>query len=255
MIAFSLQSGSNGNSIYVEANGMRLLFDAGISGIQAEKRLESRGIDIRDVDALLISHDHNDHARAAGIFHRKYGLPVYMTPTTYQAAEYHTGLGSIDDINHFEAGEVLDFGPIAVVTIPTPHDASDGAAFVVEANGLSLGVLTDLGHVFDGLGDVISSLDAVFLESNYDPNMLETGPYPQYLKNRIRGPGGHISNVESAELIASRGSKLRWACLSHLSEQNNSPDLALATCREIACNGIELAVAGRYGVGDVLEVG
>jgi phosphoribosyl 1,2-cyclic phosphodiesterase len=254
MIAVSLQSGSNGNCIYVEACGVKLIFDAGISGIQAEQRLAAHGRDIRQVDAVIISHDHADHVRCAGVFQRKYGLPVYITPRTLRAAESSNALGSLTNILHFHAGGTLRFGDVVVETIATPHDGQDGAAFVVEAGGKRLGILTDLGHVFDGLHTVVSSLDAVFLESNYDPDMLMKGPYPPNLKRRIKGPGGHISNVEAAELLLQSGSDLKWACLAHLSEQNNSPQIALRTHREILPSRFSLHIASRYGVSPVFSI-
>ena len=115
-------------------------------------------------------------------------------------------------------GKRVKFGKVVVETIPTPHDAEDGVVFVVDDGKHRLGILTDLGHVFDGLGDVIASLDAVLLESNYDPEMLANGPYPESLKKRIAGPHGHISNFEAAELLNTAASKrMKWACLGHLS--------------------------------------
>ncbi len=254
MIALSLQSGSNGNCIYVETCGVRLLFDAGISGIQAEKRLAAHGRDIRQVDAVIISHDHADHVRCAGVFHRKYGLPVYITPRTLAAAESMYSLGSLTNVLHFRPGKTLRFGNVSVETIPTPHDGKDGAAFVVNAAGKRLGILTDLGHVFAGLDRVIASLDAVFIESNYDPEMLTNGPYPPFLKRRIEGPGGHISNVEAAELLRTAGVALKWACLAHLSEQNNSPDVALRTHREIFSAAFPLHIASRYAASGLFTV-
>jgi phosphoribosyl 1,2-cyclic phosphodiesterase len=254
MIAISLQSGSNGNCIYVEADGVRLLFDAGISGIQAEKRLAAHGRDIRKVDALIISHDHADHIRCAGVFQRKYGLPVYVTPKTLDAAVSISSLGCLTNVLHFRSGGTLRFGDVSVETIPTPHDGTDGAAFVVNAAGKRLGILTDLGHVFDGLGRVVASLDAVFIESNYDPEMLTNGPYPLFLKRRIKGPGGHISNREAAELLRMAGVGLKWACLAHLSEQNNSPDVALRTHREVLSAAFPLHIASRYAASGIFTV-
>jgi len=247
MIVVSLQSGSNGNCIYVEGGGVKLLFDAGISGRQAEMRLAARGRDIRDVDALVISHDHADHIRCAGIYNRKFQLPVYATAATLSAARDRYGLGAIGEAHHFEAGEVLRFGPLAVETIPTPHDGVDGVAFIVTDGRRRLGILTDLGHVFDGLGDVIGSLDAVLIESNYDPHLLASGRYPAFLKHRIRGPAGHLSNAEAAELLsACAGKRMKWACLAHLSGENNDPQLALDAHRAMVAEGLALHVATRY---------
>jgi phosphoribosyl 1,2-cyclic phosphodiesterase len=256
MLAISLQSGSNGNCIYVETPGVRLLFDAGITGVQAEERLAAHGRDIRKVDAVIISHDHGDHIRHAGVFHRKFGLPVYVTPATFAAASSRCALGKFTDLRHFRSSDQLRLGDAVVHAVPTPHDGADGAVFVVEAGAKRLGIMTDLGHVFQGLLHLVSSLDAVFLESNYDPDMLAAGPYPAYLKQRIRGPKGHLSNAEAAELLrrAAEAKRLRWACLSHLSEKNNHPDVALKTHRAAQDGCVQLFTADRYRVSDVFTV-
>ncbi|HUS90598.1 MAG TPA: MBL fold metallo-hydrolase [Phycisphaerae bacterium] len=254
MKVISLQSGSNGNCIYVEAGEVRLLFDAGISGKQAELRLAAHGRDIRRVDAVVISHDHADHVRCMGIYQRKFHLPVYVTEATLAAARAWQDLGPMSDVRPFRVGQVLRFDGVTVETVPTPHDGADGAAFVVDDGRRRLGILTDLGHVFDGLGEVIASLDAVLIESNYDPDLLARGWYPAFLKRRIAGPGGHLSNLEAAELLARHaGRRMRWACLGHLSEDNNRPRLALATHREVLADGLPLHLAGRYEPTDVLE--
>lgn len=243
MIFCSLQSGSNGNCIYLETSRARLLFDAGISGVQAQKRLAALGRDIRAVDAVIVSHDHADHVRCAGIFHRKFNLPVYMNEPTHRQAVSFLGEA---DIQLFRSGKALQFGDVTVETLPTPHDAAEGVAFVITSGGARAGILTDLGHVFKNLPETVASLDAVFIESNYDPEMLENGPYPYPLKRRIRGPHGHISNMESAQLLRECGGRLKWACLAHLSEQNNRPDLALEAHRAEARGDYSLHAASRY---------
>jgi len=256
MIAISLQSGSNGNCIYVETGGVKLLFDAGITGVQAAERLLAHGRDIRKVDAVIISHDHGDHIRHAGVFQRKYGLPIYVTPATLAAASSRCTLGKLKDVRHFRSSDNLQFGDVLVQAIPTPHDGADGAAFIVSSGSKRLGIMTDLGHVFKGLIYLVSSVDAVFLESNYDPDMLAAGPYPAYLKQRIKGPRGHLSNIEAADILrrASEAKRLKWACLSHLSEQNNHPDVALRTHRRLGAEDIILYTADRYTVSDVFIV-
>ena len=251
MIAFSLQSGSNGNSIYVEAGGVKLLFDAGIPGVAAMKRLDAYGKDIRQVDALIISHDHSDHIKYAGVYQRKFGLPVYLTPKTLDAAV--SPLGRLEDVRMFLTGSVLQFGPVSVRTVPTSHDGADGVAFTVAYEGRKLGILTDLGHPFEGLGGLISGLDGVFIESNYDPGMLRCGPYPAFLKKRIEGPKGHISNFEAAELIRQYGTRLKWACLAHLSAHNNTPDIALKTHRSVY-NGLPLYAASREAASRIFRL-
>ena len=153
-----------------------------------------------------------------GIFHRKFGLPIYATAKTSGAASRY-GLGEIEDLRHFAAGETLQFGRVTVETIWTPHDGVDGVVFVVDDGQRRLGILTDLGHVFTALEAVIGSLDAVLLESNYDPDMLANGPYPEFLKQRIEGPGGHISNFEAAEVLKSSASK-RMSLFQHICYQS-----------------------------------
>jgi len=255
MKVISLQSGSNGNCIYVETGNTRFLIDAGISGKRAEQRLGAFDRDIRDVDAILISHDHGDHIACAGIYQRKFKLPLYITPPTLEATQIHRPIGQLDDVRHFSAGDVLKFNGVTVETIPTPHDGTDGVVFVVDDGRHRLGILTDLGHVFDGLARLVSTLDAVIIESNYDPKMLAGGPYPYFLKQRISGPHGHLSNVEAAELLTgSVGAKLQWACLGHLSAENNRPDLAIATHRRILGDSLPLHVAGRYEAAEPIDL-
>lgn len=245
MIAISLQSGSSGNCTYVETDGVKLLFDAGITGSQACERLSAFGRDIKDVDALIISHDHSDHVRYAGVYQRKYGLPVFITRGTLDSSAGKYDLGKLNNINYFKAGEAINFNNVTVQTVPTPHDAEDSSAFVVSSHNKRLGIMTDLGHAFRELRTIIPTLDGIFIESNYDPVMLANGPYPAFLKNRIRGPEGHLSNREAAELLLT-GSRLKWACLSHLSNNNNNPEAALRTHREIVGEHLSLFTANRF---------
>ncbi len=253
MLTFSLQSGSNGNAIYVEADGVRLLFDAGISGRQARLRMAAHDRDIRRVDALILSHAHSDHTRCAGIYHRLFGLPIYATAATHRGID--PWVGPLRDVRHFRPGDTLDFGAVRVYTLPTPHDAPDSVAFVVTCDGRRLGILTDLGHPFAALGGALRDLDAVYLESNYDPVMLAEGSYPPDLKARIRGDGGHLSNDEAADLLKRcRHHHPRWVALAHLSEHNNHPDVALETHRRTLGCDYPLHIASRYHVSDVFQV-
>lgn len=253
MRTFSLQSGSNGNSIYVEAGDARLLFDAGISGDQAESRLRARNRAIRDVQALIISHDHWDHTRGAGVFHRRFGMPVYMTERVYRAVRDR--IGKLKDVRRFLPGDRLTFADVTVQTIPTPHDGIDTVCFVVEHDRRRLGILTDLGSPFLGLGEALEELDAAYLESNYDPDMLRRGSYPDELKRRISGGRGHISNEECADLAARCiGRRMQWLAAAHLSEQNNRPQLALDAARRRVGSMLHVQVASRYEAGPMMEV-
>ena len=254
MEVIALQSGSSGNSVYFESGGVRLLFDAGISGRQAQQRLAQHGKDIRDVDALIISHDHSDHTSCMGIYQRKFGLPIYVTRGTFDTVSRKRKVGKVNDIRYFNAGESLVFDHVTVETLSTPHDATDGVVFIIDDSTHRFGLLTDLGHVFKELEQAIESLDAVLVESNYDPDMLHDGPYPEFLKDRIRGPHGHLSNVESAKLLKRAPSRLKWACLAHLSDENNTPDVALRTHHRILGENFPLKCAGRKDSTEVLRV-
>ncbi len=253
VIAISLQSGSSGNCIYVETDGVKLLFDAGISGIKAKERLALHDRDINDVDALIISHDHADHVRYAGVYQRKFGIPLYITRRTFTHSLKKHELGRINEVHFFMAGETIEFQSVTVQTVPCPHDAADGAVFVISSGSKRLGIMTDLGHTFNDLCSIIPSLDAVFIESNYDHDMLFNGPFPAFLKQRISGPKGHISNREAAGLLLG-GQRLKWACLAHLSQNNNDPSLALRTHREIIGDSLTLYTAGRYDSTDMFQI-
>jgi len=227
----SLQSGSNGNCIFVETCGVRLLFDAGLTGVKTQERLEEVGVDIRSIHGVLISHDHADHVKGAGVLQRKFDLPIWITRKTREAAVRQVAKQNVhlESPRLFRAGERLCFNNnVMVETLPTPHDAADGVGFIIDDGSIRFGILTDLGHVFPELERVFPTLDGVLIESNYDPRMLnENENYPTWLKNRIRGQNGHLSNHDTASLIKKAGTRLRVACLGHLSQENNTPELAL----------------------------
>lgn len=255
MLLISLQSGSSGNCIYVESAGVRLLFDAGLSAAQVEERLGAHGRTADSADALFISHDHYDHVRCAGIYSRKFDVPLYITPRTFRASRRAIKPGRELELQHFRAGQSVKIGHLTVETVATPHDAVDGSVFVVDDGKHRLGICTDVGHVFDDLKSVVKSVDALFLESNYDEGMLERGPYPQRLKERISGEGGHISNRDAAQLVAENATgKLQWLCLAHLSDKNNTPRKALAAHREALGDGLPIQVTSRYHATDVMAI-
>lgn len=255
MKIISLQSGSNGNCFYVEAGDVSLLFDAGISGKQAEDRLAEHGRDIRNVNALFISHDHSDHTRCLGVFQRKFNLPVYITRPTLLAVQMYQKIGRLERVRIFTAGSSQSFGSVTVHTIPTPHDSVDGVMFVIEDAEHRVGILTDLGSPFPELRALLPTLDAVVIESNYDEAMLASGPYPEHLKRRISGDGGHLSNLEAAQLLQQHASqRLQWACLCHLSHENNCPNLAIETHREILGDSVPIHVAWRDRVSDIMTL-
>lgn len=250
MEVITLQSGSSGNCVFVRSGDTCVLFDAGISGSKAESRLFSYGYDIRNCDAVVLSHEHCDHISGVGVFHRKFGLPVHANLRTWNATRAKPSTGSIGSPNYFDSGKPFQIGSLRIEPMRTPHDAIDGVCFVIEDvdSGQRFGLLTDLGHVFSALQKIIGTLDAVLIESNYDDEMLRHGPYPQHLKNRISGKRGHISNKDAAELLdLCDANQLQWVCLGHLSAQNNSPEVALATHRDRHGDRFRLFCADRDG--------
>jgi len=249
----SLQSGSNGNCLFVQAGDVRLLFDAGLTGIQTKQRLESLGIDITTIHAVIISHAHSDHVYYAGVLQRQYKLPIYMTHGTHQKMLDSKKLGRVNEPQIFSAGDTLTFDSVTVETIPTTHDAPEGVCFVVDTGTVRLGIMSDLGSRFLGLPEIITTLDGIYIESNYDPEMLLYGVYSDELKRRIQGDEGHLSNIEAAELLL-KSPRLRWACLGHLSAKNNCPILAMETHRKILGESLSLYIAPRYDVSEVLEL-
>lgn len=253
MISVSLQSGSNGNSTYVEAGDTRLLFDAGISAGAAWRRLADLGKNARDCDAVIISHDHWDHVSSVGAFHRRLGLPVYMSPRVWRAVRAR--VGPIADLRSFSPGETICIRDVCVQTIPTPHDGIDSVCFVIEHDRRRLGILTDLGRPSLALAAALREVDAAYLESNYDVEMLLRGPYSPALKRRIAGEGGHLSNIEAAELVRQNlQGRLRWIALAHLSHENNTPELALETHRRRVGAALPLVVSPRHKAGAVMEL-
>jgi len=254
LTALSLQSGSNGNCFLVQAGNTSLLFDAGISAKCAIARLNDHFSELPRIDGLFVSHEHNDHLRSAGIFHRRFGARLHMSRGTAHAAKGRN-LGKIAPIQTYAAGQSVIVGDLLVQTIKTPHDASEGTCFTVRFNNLKIGIFTDLGHPFAQLETEIKTLDGVFLESNYDPEMLQNGPYPPRLKARISGPCGHISNQECGQLLKlGFNHRLQWACLAHLSAQNNTPDKAMTTVRHIVGAGPQVLMAPRDGSSQLLAI-
>ena len=250
----SLQSGSNGNCLFVESGDVRLLFDAGLTGMQTKRRLEAFGVDILTVQAVIISHAHDDHIRYAGVLQRQYDLPIWMTPGALQRVLITKRLGQIGEPRLFYSGDTLLFGSVRVETIPTTHDVPEGVCFVVDNGMVRLGIMTDLGSRFLGLKETVATLDGIYIESNYDPEMLEKGLYPEDLKQRIRGGQGHLSNREAAELLHQPGMRLRWACLGHLSANNNDPETALKTHRKMLGESFPLHIAPRGHASEMLEL-
>lgn len=226
LYAASLNSGSNGNCYYVGNAHEAVLIDVGISCREVEKRMQRLSLNPKQIKAIFVSHEHGDHIHGVPAFASKFNVPVYITPSTYRAANLSLTKVSV---NTFTPNQPINIGELVVLPFPKQHDAADPHSFVVQHKGIHVGIMTDIGRVCDHVVRHLKQCHAVFLESNYDTEMLDKGGYPLALKNRIRNGYGHLSNHEAADLLMQhRPDFLSHVFLSHLSRNNNSPERALA---------------------------
>ncbi len=231
-----LASGSCGNCIFISDGKTSILFDAGLSGIEIEKRMKSRSICPEKIDAIVVSHEHSDHIKGVGILSRRYKIPVYISPKTYESAS--PKLGKIDSIINFHCGSGFKINGFKIHPFPISHDAVDPAGFTIIKNGVKVAVATDLGKVTNVVKEHLKGSAILILEANHDPDMLANGPYPWSLKQRVKGRCGHLSNFESRDLLMELNHKeLCYVVLAHLSEKNNS--------RKKAFDTVSAALSGR----------
>lgn len=233
----SIASGSSGNCIFAGTDQSGLLIDAGISGKQVEKGLNALGRTGNDLKGILITHEHSDHLKGVGVLVRKYGVPVYGTAGTLRAMKNCSALGKIDEGLFHEICPDQRFmvGDMEVLPFSTPHDAADSVAYRVYSGEKSVAVVTDLGIYTDYIVEHLQGLDAVLLEANHDIRMLQVGAYPYYLKQRILGNRGHLSNENAGRLLCRiLHDNLKKIYLGHLSKENNYDALAYETvCSEV----------------------
>lgn len=217
----SLNSGSNGNCYYVGNNNEAVLVDVGISCKEVELRMKRLALSLDKVRAIFISHEHSDHIKGVQTLSKKYNLPVYITPHTLS----HSRLVLENVlIRSFSGYEKVVIGNLIVTPFPKRHDASDPYSFIVEGNGIKIGVLTDIGSACQHVIENFKQCHAAFLEANYDEGLLDSGYYPYYLKERIRSDKGHLSNKQALDLFVNHKSeKMSHVILSHLSKDNNCP--------------------------------
>ena len=227
-----LFSGSSGNSVYVNGGDTELLIDAGVSCSRLTAELAAVGADARDIQAILITHEHADHIKGAGIFARKYGTPVYATAATWRAMEDKLGDLAPEQRREIDPDQDFFIGNLNIQPFSTPHDAADSVGYVISSiGGARFALATDIGCVRSGWLNAVTGCAAVLLESNYDPGMLQAGRYPYDLKRRIQSRRGHLSNDDAAETAVSLlKSGTRQLILGHLSKENNFPELALKCC-------------------------
>lgn len=218
-----LGSGSRGNGILVEEGGTCLLVDCGFSLKETERRLLRLGKQAEQITAVLVTHEHNDHIGCVGAFGRRFGTPIWMTPGTAAQRD----VGPVPELRFINCHQHFSIGDLAIHPFPVPHDAREPTQFVFDNGHSRLGVLTDAGRSTAHIEEKLKDCDALVLECNHDSDMLEAGPYPPSLRARVRGDMGHLSNDAAAEVLRRvGGSHLQHIVAGHLSEQNNTPELA-----------------------------
>lgn len=229
----SFGSGSCGNCYYICAGKYGLLIDAGVGVRKIKKYFSDYGLSLNDVKAIIVTHDHADHVKSVGMLSDAYNLPVYAT------AKVHEGImrnycvhKKIKDANVriVNKGEEFFLGDFSINTFNVPHDSLDNVGYLIKLGDVTFSLMTDIGHITDDILHVIGMTDYLVIEANYDEDMLWSGTYPDYLKKRVSGGMGHLSNKQCAHAIRNYASaRLSHVWLCHLSQENNHPELALKT--------------------------
>ena len=252
-----LASGSKGNAILVCSSKTRVLVDAGLSGTELVRRLEQAGHSARRLDALIVTHEHQDHVRGVGVLSRRFNLPVYCSRGTLENLPMQ--VGKLAHTQLFQTGHPYRIGDLLIHPFAVSHDARDPAGMTIENDDCRLGMCTDLGIVTQLVRQRLQGCRGLLLEANHDLELLMNGPYPWHLKQRIRGRHGHLSNTDTYELLRELFHEgLRAVVLAHLSEINNRPKLvleALADLRQRAeWEGIHFHIGKQHEIGCALEL-
>ena len=257
----SLYSGSSGNSFYVGTASTHIIIDAGVSTKKISTALEEIDINGKDIDAILVTHDHNDHTKSIATLSNKYNIPVYANKKTWAAIPDIAIKIPENNKKIFNISEAFSIGDIEIFPFHTPHDAADPCGFNLYNSGKKISIATDIGHVENKLYKNLNESSFVLLESNYEPDMLKSSSYPYSLKHRILGPEGHLSNEDASQVIKSLvNNGLNNIMLGHLSKENNFPELAYqTTINELIENNVDidklqLSVADRDKVNKVVEI-
>jgi phosphoribosyl 1,2-cyclic phosphodiesterase len=239
----SLNSGSNGNCYYIGNHTEAVLIDAGISCRETEKRMKRLGLSMSGVKAIFVSHEHADHISGIRVLSKKHQLPVYVTTATLRSAGF---IVEKSLLRYFTADQPVVIDGLTVTAFSKFHDASDPHSFMVSFAGVNVGVLTDIGNCCGQVTKYFKQCHAAFLEANYCEDMLMNGSYPYVLKKRISSDNGHLSNTQALELFTNhRGKQLSHLILSHLSKNNNKPELVDQLFRQQA-DSTKIIVASRY---------
>jgi phosphoribosyl 1,2-cyclic phosphodiesterase len=247
-----LASGSKGNAVYLSDGVTAILIDAGLSGIEIQRRLQERGLSASCLNAIIVSHEHTDHIRGVGVIARRFHIPVYLTEKTKIAAE--PIIGALDRTETFVCGTTFRINALSIHPFSTSHDAVDPAGFTFRRNHIKVGLATDLGIATGMVKNHLKDSRLVIVEANHDVAMLENGPYPWPVKQRIKSRLGHLSNTDSRDLLGDMAHPfLEHVILGHLSDTNNTPEQAL---RDVApaLSGLDtqLHVALQDHCGDLL---
>ncbi|HEY3346777.1 MAG TPA: MBL fold metallo-hydrolase [Nitrospirota bacterium] len=253
----TLASGSKGNSVFIEADGTKILVDAGLTLRETKLRLEAIGEKVEDIKAIIVTHEHGDHVKGIGPIGRACKTPVYMTHATRKAAMGLIGKGI--HIHEFEPGSAFDIGGIHIEPFQIPHDAVDPVGFNFYSCGIKAGFATDLGYATTLVIERLKGANLLVIESNHDPEMLKNGPYPWPLKQRVAGREGHLSNEDTCRLLDTLlHSGLSHILLAHLSETNNLPEIAydkaLCALKKNCADGTRLCIAGQNAVSEIIGV-
>lgn len=260
----SLFSGSSGNAIYIGTKNTHLLVDAGLPGKTVCEALSSIGVLPETLTAILVTHEHSDHIKGVGVLSRKYRIPVYANARTWEAMEKHVGSIAPGCRRMFESGDTFYINDVSVLPYSVSHDAAEPVGYRIDYGSHSVATATDMGIFTKRVLGTLSGVDLLLLESNYDPDMLrENERYSQRLKTRIQSRYGHLSNDACANAIASlHETGVRNIVLGHLSQENNTPELALQTvCGRLTERGLTVGddvcvgMAWRDRVGDRYEIG
>jgi len=226
----SLGSGSRGNATLVEWPAGMLLLDCGFSVKETELRLQRLGRSPSDLSAILVTHEHSDHIKGVAALARRYQLPIYMTPGTYDSRD----LGALPDLRLIHAYAPFELNGLQVQPVAVPHDAREPSQFVFQYQQRRLGVLTDLGSITAHVEACYQNCDAMVLEANHDPVMLASGSYPSSLKQRVGGQWGHLSNQQAAGFLQRLDTaRLQHLVVAHISQQNNSLSVVQAALASV----------------------
>ena len=246
----SIASGSNGNCYYVAKGDDAVLIDVGINTKHVELRMQRLGIDSSSIKAIFITHEHTDHIRGLSVFCKRYQIPVYITAGSYKGSRLHL---PEELVNIIPPNAKVQIGSLYVMGIPKYHDAKEPCSFVVSDGEVNVSILTDLGRGCDNVKYVVQHSDVLLLESNYDEEMLDRGRYSYFLKNRIRGGWGHISNETALQLfLEHRSSRLKHLILGHLSAENNTVEKVWETF-EPHCSDTKLSIASRHEESELFD--